>query len=201
VDATKLQKLVKDQGFFIDGGYGKIKGTTFSARWTGFITANYSENYTFQTLSDDGVRLWINGRLIIDDWTDHPPRIDTGTIDLVADSPTSIHLEFYDAGGGAQITLSWKSQSQSLQVVPTTALSSTGRLLPDFFPPYWYNLASKPSEFRLNAETLAKYQIERSNNLTDWEPVIELPQFRGATNLDQLQMNSPADFFRVKGER
>ncbi len=29
VDVTKLQKLVKDRGFLIDGGYGKIKGTTF----------------------------------------------------------------------------------------------------------------------------------------------------------------------------
>ena len=28
VDVPKLQKLVKDQGFLIDGGYGKIKGTT-----------------------------------------------------------------------------------------------------------------------------------------------------------------------------
>jgi aspartate aminotransferase-like enzyme len=29
VDVAKLQKSVKDQGFLIDGGYGKIKGTTF----------------------------------------------------------------------------------------------------------------------------------------------------------------------------
>ena len=29
VNVPKLQKLVKDQGFLIDGGYGKIKGTTF----------------------------------------------------------------------------------------------------------------------------------------------------------------------------
>jgi aspartate aminotransferase-like enzyme len=29
VDVARLQKLVKDQGFLIDGGYGKIKGTTF----------------------------------------------------------------------------------------------------------------------------------------------------------------------------
>ena len=29
MDVPKLQKLVKDQGFLIDGGYGKIKGTTF----------------------------------------------------------------------------------------------------------------------------------------------------------------------------
>jgi aspartate aminotransferase-like enzyme len=29
IDVAKFQKLVKDQGFLIDGGYGKIKGTTF----------------------------------------------------------------------------------------------------------------------------------------------------------------------------
>ena len=29
IDVAKLQKLVKDRGFLIDGGYGKIKGTTF----------------------------------------------------------------------------------------------------------------------------------------------------------------------------
>ena len=29
VDVAKLQKLVKERGFLIDGGYGKIKGTTF----------------------------------------------------------------------------------------------------------------------------------------------------------------------------
>ncbi len=29
VDVPKLQKLVKEQGFLIDGGYGKIKGATF----------------------------------------------------------------------------------------------------------------------------------------------------------------------------
>ena len=29
VDVPKLQKLVKEQGFLIDGGYGKIKGKTF----------------------------------------------------------------------------------------------------------------------------------------------------------------------------
>jgi aspartate aminotransferase-like enzyme len=35
VDVPKLQKLAKDQGFLIDGGYGKIKGTTFRISNTG----------------------------------------------------------------------------------------------------------------------------------------------------------------------
>ncbi|MHB8523443.1 MAG: pyridoxal-phosphate-dependent aminotransferase family protein [Limisphaerales bacterium] len=39
VDVPKLQKLVKDQGFLIDGGYGKIKGTTFRISNMGDETA------------------------------------------------------------------------------------------------------------------------------------------------------------------
>ena len=39
----------------------------------------YSELYTFYTTSDDGVRLWIDGRLIVDNWTDHPPTENSGT--------------------------------------------------------------------------------------------------------------------------
>ena len=44
----------------------------FSVRWTGQVQPQYSETYTFSTNSDDGVRLWINGQEIINDWTDHP---------------------------------------------------------------------------------------------------------------------------------
>ena len=43
----------------------------FSVRWTGQVEAQYSETYTFITRSDDGVRLWVNGERIIDNWTDH----------------------------------------------------------------------------------------------------------------------------------
>src|SRR4051812_49093550 len=38
-----------------------IAGDTFSVRWTGQVQANYSQTYTFSTVSDDGVRLWVNG--------------------------------------------------------------------------------------------------------------------------------------------
>ena len=38
-----------------------LTADTFSARWTGQIEAPYSGTYTFYTVSDDGVRLWVNG--------------------------------------------------------------------------------------------------------------------------------------------
>src|SRR5262245_53224841 len=43
----------------IDG----VEADTFSVRWSGQVQPRYSEQYTFFTVSDDGVRLWINGQL------------------------------------------------------------------------------------------------------------------------------------------
>src|SRR5689334_12008958 len=39
---------------------------TFSVRWSGQLVPHTSDNYTFSTTSDDGVRLWVNGKLVID---------------------------------------------------------------------------------------------------------------------------------------
>jgi phage tail-like protein len=96
----------------------------FSVRWTGQVRPRYSETYTFHTISDDGVRLWVDGRLIIDNWTDHAPTEDTGRIALVADRWYPIALEFYQKGGGATIKLSWSSRSQREEIVPQERLYS-----------------------------------------------------------------------------
>ena len=48
----------------------------FSVRWTGEVEAAFTETYTFYTMSDDGVRLWIDGQQIIDDWNDHAAQVD-----------------------------------------------------------------------------------------------------------------------------
>ncbi len=40
----------------------------FSVAWTGQVQPKYSETYTFSTNTDDGVRLWVNGQLLVDQW-------------------------------------------------------------------------------------------------------------------------------------
>ncbi|MDB5321885.1 MAG: Glucose/arabinose dehydrogenase, beta-propeller fold, partial [Phycisphaerales bacterium] len=47
-----------------------VDPSTFSVRWTGHVKPTYGEAYTFYTTADDGVRLWVNGQLLIDRWTD-----------------------------------------------------------------------------------------------------------------------------------
>jgi glucan endo-1,3-alpha-glucosidase len=97
----------------------------FSVRWTGQVQPKYSETYTFYTNSDDGVRLWVNGQQIINNWTDHAPTVNKGTISLVAGQKYDIKMEFYENGGGAIAGLSWSSISQGKQVIPKAQLYNT----------------------------------------------------------------------------
>jgi fibronectin type 3 domain-containing protein len=94
----------------------------FSARWTGQVEAQVSETYTFYTESDDGVRLWVNGQLLIDNWTDHSPTENSATIALVAGQKYDIKMEYYEDGGGATAQLLWSSASSAKQAVPTSQL-------------------------------------------------------------------------------
>jgi len=95
----------------------------FSARWTGEVEAAYTETYTFYTMSDDGVRLWVNGQQLIDDWNDHGDIENRGEIDLVAGNAYSIVLEYYENVGGATAQLRWSSPSTPKALIPQAALS------------------------------------------------------------------------------
>ena len=50
-----------------------MSGSNWSARWTGQIQAQYSEQYTVCTETDDGARLWVNGTLVLDHWVGQGP--------------------------------------------------------------------------------------------------------------------------------
>ena len=94
----------------------------FSVRWNGQVQAQFSETYTLSTVSDDGVRLWVNGQLVIDNWSDHAPTENSGSITLVAGQKYELKMEFYENGGGAVAKLSWASPSTATQIIPTTQL-------------------------------------------------------------------------------
>lgn len=94
---------------------------TFSVRWTGEIKADFAETYAFSTTSDDGVRLSVDGGVVIDNFVNHAPTLDTGSLALTA-GWHPIVLEYFENGGGAQIDLSWSSPSQPEQIVPESHL-------------------------------------------------------------------------------
>lgn len=102
-----------NRGLPVDG----VSHNNFSVRWTGKMQPLYNETYTFKTVSDDGVRLYINGRLIIDDWTTHSSKVDTAKIDLQAGVMYDIKIEYYQETGMAGVELYWSSLSQKNEIV------------------------------------------------------------------------------------
>jgi hypothetical protein len=95
---------------------------TFSVRWSGFVEPIHSETWTFHTVSDDGVRLWVDGVLLVDDWTDHSSREGSGRIDLSEGERVPIVMEFYDNRLDARAQLHWSSPSQPRQPIPSEFL-------------------------------------------------------------------------------
>ncbi|MHC4536525.1 MAG: PA14 domain-containing protein, partial [Planctomycetota bacterium] len=95
----------------------------FSAQWTGEVEAAFTETYTFYTNSDDGIRLWIDGQLLVENWTNHANTENKGTIDLVAGNTYSLAMEYYEDGGGAVAQLRWSSPHTPKQIIPQAALS------------------------------------------------------------------------------
>ena len=97
----------------------------FSVRWSGTLTAPSTGTYRFQTYSDDGIRLSVNGVQVINNWTDHSPTTDTSAaINLTAGQKVTIQLEFYERGGGAVARLRWQTPTNATYVpVPASQLT------------------------------------------------------------------------------
>ena len=102
----------------------------FSTRWTGKVQAKYSETYTFYTNSDDGVRLWLNGQQVIDNWIPHGLTQDSATITLIEGQQYDIKLDYYEETGSASSGLSWSSASQKKEIIPQSQLYEPDATLP-----------------------------------------------------------------------
>jgi hypothetical protein len=77
----------------------------FSARWTKQQFFPFGR-YKFTTATDDGVRLFIDGQLVIDKWIDQGETAYSATLDI-SEGFHEIKMEYYEAGGGAIARLSW----------------------------------------------------------------------------------------------
>lgn len=93
----------------------------FSARWEGKIKPLYSENYTFTITHTHGVKLWVNGNLVIDQWSASGTHSSSG-ISLSNGSFYDIKVEWKHTTGNADIALKWQSSSQDLEVIPHRVL-------------------------------------------------------------------------------
>jgi beta-glucosidase len=85
----------------------------FSVRWTGKLLSPATGDVRVSVTSDDGARLYIDGKLVVDSWHDRGPSSDIITLGLQAGKARDIRLEYYQNGGGASASLGWEFKSDS----------------------------------------------------------------------------------------
>ena len=116
IDFTNLKVTRIDPQVNFDWGTGSpdpsIGADTFSVRWSGLLLVPETGTYMFSTLNSDGVRLYINGVLVIDDYTTQATNWTDGTkVNLTAGQMVDIQMEYYENTGSAVAKLKWTGPS------------------------------------------------------------------------------------------
>jgi glucose/arabinose dehydrogenase len=92
----------------------------FSVRWSGdFDFAGGA--YTFSATSDDGVRVRVDGTLLVDAWQDQGPTMYTAATTLAAGAH-AVNVEYYEHGGAALVSVSWAAGAANTQ--PSASIDS-----------------------------------------------------------------------------
>lgn len=120
---TTFQRIDATINFSNNFGVTGLNVENFSVRWSGQVEAPITGPVTFYTSTDDGLRLWVNDELIIDNWTLHGETLDTSPpVDLIAGEKYTIRMEFYERGGGEVAKLQWSYSGQARIIIPQTYL-------------------------------------------------------------------------------
>lgn len=95
-----------------------------SVRWTGRITPEFTEDYTFWMVGDNGFRLWIDHQLVIDFWVNEWDKEKASKpISLEAGKSYDFKVEYFEDVGGSNLYLRWSSPSVPKQIIPQEAFT------------------------------------------------------------------------------
>ena len=90
-----------------------LSRTDFSVRWSGKLTAPATGLYTLDFTADDGCRLFLDGKLLIDHWLEGAAVTQTAGVNLEAGHVYDLRAEYFQAVGDATVRLDWTVPGQS----------------------------------------------------------------------------------------
>jgi len=161
--------LRTDAALNFDWGDGSphptISSNAFTVMWTGALLAQFNEIYSFFTTTSDGVRLWVNGQLVIDKWMEQGPTQWGGAISLRAGTKYPITVEYYESSGSAMAKLAWSSPSTPYAIIPQNQLYPT---FPSKFLPVPNAASNGNFNLRVSGVVGKGYILQATTNFTTW---------------------------------
>jgi hypothetical protein len=108
-------------GNFANSGLADNVGAEF----TGWVNIPAAGTWSFFTESDDGSKLYIDNQLVVDNDGLHGMEELGGTVNIATPGKHLFEVEFFEAGGGAGLIVSWQGPAVEKQVVPSFRFSTT----------------------------------------------------------------------------
>jgi len=93
----------------------------FYVRWTGKVRIPRDGKFTFFTESDDGSRLWIDGKVVVDNGGLHAMEEKSGEVTLKA-GDHDLKVELFENDGDVGCKLSWEASNAAKEILPEGAL-------------------------------------------------------------------------------
>jgi len=163
----------------------------FIVRWTGYVQPMYSQDYTFIATTDDGVRLWVNGQQVINNWIDKTPTdtISSPAIALVGGQKYGLVMEYYEDAVGASAILSWSTPSRGREVIPQTQLYPASLPVQPAF-------TLSPDHTSMTISWSGTYSLRSATDLNGpWLPVTSSSPF-----IATIELSQPQVFYRLVSE-
>ena len=92
-----------------------INADNFSARWTGYLKPDRSFNGWIGISSDDGMRVWVDDGLVIDNWKKGATAIETAPMEFKAGREYRLRIEMWEGGGDARAELRWNAVEDDMR--------------------------------------------------------------------------------------
>jgi hypothetical protein len=114
IETRTTENLNYENNFHLFEADGTTKlDHNFCARWLGRIKAPSTGTYNFETRSDDGVRLWINDSLIVDNWKEQSVYSTYVDVNLIEGEFYTIRIDYFQKEGEQQLEFRWFQPGQS----------------------------------------------------------------------------------------
>jgi hypothetical protein len=98
----------------------------YGARFTGWLTPTVDATLTLQLTSDDGSRLWLDDKLVIDNWGAHSSQAVSAPVTLVHGRRMRLRVDYFNGAADECLVLAWGAPGKPLAIVPASVFTHGG---------------------------------------------------------------------------